>query len=120
MTISLTKSSLNIMDELEAIKARKLQELQQRHEMQQDRQEQQQMQQMLKQIDSMVSRFLTPDAQSRLSNLKLVDPELVQKLKVYFAQLAASGQLKKMDDKQLKEILQKLKSSQKDITIKRR
>jgi programmed cell death protein 5 len=108
------------MDELEAIKARKLQELQQKQAMQQQQQKQQQMQEMLKQIDSMVSRFLTPEAQDRLSNLKLVDPDLVQKLKIYLAQMAASGKIKKMDDSQLKDILQKLKSSQKDVSITRR
>jgi programmed cell death protein 5 len=110
------------MDELEAIKARKLQQLQaqQQAHFQQEQQQQQQMQEALKQIDSLVSRFLTPEAQNRLANLKLVDPDLVQKLKIYFAQLASSGQMKKMDDAQLKEILLKLKgATQRDIKIKR-
>ena len=110
------------MDELEAIRARKLQQMQQQQAMQMQQQEMQkhaQMQEALRQIDLIVSRFLTPQAQDRLMNLKLVDPELVQKLKIYLAQMYAGGQIKQMDDAQLKAILQKLKSSQKEVTITR-
>lgn len=73
----------------------------------------------MRQIDGLVRKLLTPQAQDRLMNLSIVDPELVQKLKIYLAQMYASGQVKQLDDGQLKEILMKLKSSQKEITIKR-
>jgi len=114
LTISLTKSR---MDELEAIKARKLQQLQQQQ--QQEQHKQQQIQEAMRQIDGLVARFLTPQAQDRLANLKLVDPELVQKLKIYLAQMYAAGQIKQMDDAQLKDILLKLKSAQRETSIKR-
>lgn len=114
MTISLTKSR---MDELEAIKAKKLQQLQQQHAQQE--QQQQQIQEAMRQIDGLVARFLTPQAQDRLANLRLVDPELVQKLKIYLAQMYAAGQIKQMDDSQLKEILLKLKSTKRETSIKR-
>ena len=104
------------MDELEAIRARKLQQLQ--AQQQQDSQ-QLKMQEAMRQIDALVNRYLTPEAKTRLSNLAMVDSELVQKLKIYFAQMASAGQLKQMDDAQLREILLKLKSAQRDITIKR-
>jgi programmed cell death protein 5 len=109
------------MDELEAIRARKLQALAQQQMQQnyQEQKQQQQIQQALAQIDALVRKFLTPDAQDRLANLKLVDPELVQKLKMYLAQLYANGQVKQMNDDQLKSILIKLKASQREITIKR-
>ena len=107
------------MDELEAIKAKKLQQLQQQQAMQQEQQKQLEIQEALRQIDGLVARFLTQDAQDRLANLKLVDPELVQKLKIYLAQMYASGQIKRMDDAQLKEILLKLKSAQRETSIKR-
>jgi len=106
------------MDELEAIRARKLQALQQQ-QMQQDQHKQLQIQEAMQQVDMLVRKFLTPEAQNRLGNLKLVDPELVQKLKIYLAQMYASGQIKQMDDSQLREILLKLKTAQKDINIKR-
>ncbi len=107
------------MDELEAIRARKLQQMQQQ-QMQQEVQQQHQVQKALRHIDALVRRFLTQKAQDRLANLKLVDPELVQKLKIYLAQMYAGGQIKdKMTDEQLKSILMKIKSSQKETTIKR-
>lgn len=82
-------------------------------------QKQIQVQQVLRQIDALMGRFLTPKAQDRLSNLSLVNPELVQKLKIYLAQQYSAGKLKQMDDDQLREILLKLRSGQKEITIKR-
>ncbi len=108
------------MDDIEAVRAKKLRQLKEQQASQnQGMQKQQQIQKALKQIDSLVRRFLTPKAQDRLTNLKLVDPELVQKLKLYLAQMYASGQAKKMDDNQLKDILQKLKSAQRETTITR-
>jgi len=107
------------MDELEAIRARKLQQLQAQQYAQQDMQKQQQMQEAMRQIDALIRRFLSPKAQDRLMNLGMVDPELVQKLKIYLAQMYAAGQIKAMDDDQLKAILIKLKSSQHEVTIKR-
>jgi len=107
------------MDELEAMRARKLQQLQAQQQAQQDTQRQLQVQEAMRQVNTLVQKFLTPQAQGRLANLSMVDQELVQKLKIYLAQLYASGQLKQLDDAQLKQILMKLKSSQKDITIKR-
>ncbi len=105
------------MDELEAIRARKLQQLQANQ--QQEQQQQLQIQEAMREIDGIVNRHLTLEARNRLTNLKLVDPDLVQKLKIYFAQMAAAGQLKQMDDTQLKEILLKLKGTQRETTIKR-
>jgi programmed cell death protein 5 len=110
------------MDELEALRARKLQQLQaqQNAHYQQEQQQQQQMQEMMRQVNALISQYLSPEARTRLANLEMVDPELVQKLKIYFAQMASSGQLKQMDDKQLKDILIKLKGANKrEITIKR-
>jgi len=107
------------MDELEALRARKLQQLQQQ-QAQQEMQKEQQVQGALRQIDAIVRQFLAPEAQDRLANLRLVDPELVQKLKIYLAQMHAAGQVKQqMTDEQLKSILLKLKSSKRESTIKR-
>lgn len=73
----------------------------------------------MRQIDFLIGKLLTPEAQARLSNLKMVDPELVQKLKIYLAQMYSAGQIKQMDDAQLKGLLMKLKGAKKDITITR-
>jgi len=107
------------MDELEQIRQRKLMELQQQSQNQQAAEQQAQMQQALAQIDMIIKKLLTPDAQNRLANLTLVKPEMVQKLKIYLAQLYASGQVKRIDDNQLKQILVKLQGQKRETIIKR-
>jgi programmed cell death protein 5 len=105
------------MDELEEIKRRKLQQMQQAQ--QQKAAQDAQVSDAMKQIDVIIQRLLTPDAVSRLQNLGLVNPELVQKLKIYLAQLSMNGRATKIDDAQLKDILTKIQGSQREITIKR-
>ncbi|MBN2518462.1 MAG: hypothetical protein JXB14_06440 [Candidatus Altiarchaeota archaeon] len=108
-----------MMDELEQIRQRRMQQLQQQMMQQQSMQQQMQLQQALKEIDSIIQKLLTEKAQERLSNLNLIKPELVQKLKIYLAQLYASGQVKQMDDAQLKNILMKLQGQNREFSIKR-
>ena len=105
------------MDELEEIKRRKLQQLQQAQ--QQRAAQDAQVSEAMTQVNGIIQRLLTPEAASRLQNLDLVNPELVQKLKIYLAQLSMNGQAKKIDDAQLKDILTKIQGSQRDIKIKR-
>ncbi len=109
------------MGELDEIRARKLKELQQLQlqQNQEEIQRQVQLEQAMRQIDAIIGKFLTPEAQNRLSNLKLVDPDLVQKLKIYLAQLYSAGQIQHINDEQLKDILIKLKSAKRGINIKR-
>jgi programmed cell death protein 5 len=107
------------MDELEAIKQRKLMQLQQQYAARQEMQNQLQVQQVLKEIDKIIQKLLTEEAQGRLANLKLIKPELVQKLKIYLAQLYAAGQVTQIDDEHLRQILLKLQGQKKDFTIKR-
>jgi len=111
------------MDELEEIKRRRLQQLQAQAAQQQGAQQmaqQAELQKALRQIDSIVKRLLTQEAQDRLANLRLVKPELVQKLKIYLAQLFVSGQVRQIDDAQLKGILEKLQGTKRERKIKRR
>lgn len=107
------------MDEPEAIRQKKLMQLQQQYVAQQEMQKQAQVQQVLKEIDRIIQRLLTEKAQERLANLGLIEPELVQKLKIYLAQLYAAGQVKQIDDEHLKQILIKLRGQKKDFNIKR-
>ena len=70
--------------------------------------------QMLKHL---MSQILEPKARERLSNLKMVKPELAMQLELYLAQLAQSGQLQsKLSDDQIVLILRKL-SEKKEINI---
>jgi programmed cell death protein 5 len=54
-------------------------------------------------------RILTPEARSRLANLKMVKPEIVEQIELQLIQLAQSGRIQiPVTDEQLKEILSRL------------
>jgi len=97
------------------IKKRMLQQRMQEMSMQQH--EQAQMQEALA---SIMSRILDKKGRERLSNLKLVKPELATQLEIYLAQLYQSGQMKGLiTDEQLVMILKKI-SEKRDIRIRRK
>ncbi|MCC6017774.1 MAG: DNA-binding protein [Candidatus Verstraetearchaeota archaeon] len=54
-------------------------------------------------------RILTPEARSRLANLKMVKPEIVEQIELQLIQLAQSGRIQvPITDEQLKEILSRV------------
>jgi len=109
------------MDELEEIKKRKLHELRrnQLEDMQQQAQEQQQLQQQIQQLEIMVKQALTKEALERYSNLKTAFPDRAVQLLVILAQAIQSGQITKIDDNTLKEILKRLTPEKREFKIKR-
>jgi len=73
-----------------------------------------------KTLKAIMSHVLDRKAQERLSNLKLVKPELATQLGMYLAQLFQSGQLKeRITDEQLVIILRKL-TERRETKIKRK
>ena len=83
-------------------------------------QEQVQQQQMEEMLRTVMSQILDRKAQERLSNLKLVKPELAMQLGLYLAQLFQSGQLKeRITDEQLVIILRKL-TEKRETKIRRK
>ncbi len=63
--------------------------------------------------------FLTPDARERLSNIKMVRPEIAEQVENYVLQLGLSGKLSRpLTDEQLKELLSKFASKQREIRFK--
>jgi len=86
-----------------------------------DEQKQAQMHQQLEgQKQALLRRILTPEARSRLTNLKMVKPEFTQQLEMQLIQLAQQGKINlPITDEQLKELLVKLQSSKRDYTIRR-
>ncbi|MEM0211559.1 MAG: DNA-binding protein [Candidatus Methanomethylicia archaeon] len=63
-------------------------------------------------------RILTPEARSRLANLKMVKPELVEQLELQLIQLAQSGRIQiPITDEQLKSILLQLTSKRTQTKI---
>ena len=82
-------------------------------------QEQMQMKQMEETLKIVSKQILTPGARQRLSNVKLVKPEIAMQLEMYLAQLYQSGQLRdKITEAQLIEILKKIQGKR-DFRIKR-
>ena len=109
------------MNELEDIKKRKLQELRRKQleQMQSQAQEQEQLQQQVQQIELIVKQALTKEALERYGNLKTAFPEKAVQLLVILAQALQAGQITKIDDNTLKEILKRISPEKKDIRIKR-
>ena len=109
------------MDELEEIKKRKLHELRKKQleEMQQQAQEQEQLQQQIQQLEIMVRQALTKEALERYSNLKTAFPDRAVQLLVILAQAIQSGQITKIDDNTLKELLKRLTPEKREFKIKR-
>ncbi|MEM2083282.1 MAG: DNA-binding protein [Nitrososphaerota archaeon] len=102
-------------EELEKIRQKKLLELQQRlAEEEEKRKERIERSNLLRVI-------LSPEARQRLANMRLVKPELVDKIEIYLIQLAQAGKIPTpLSDDQLKSILNKLIPSKKEIRIERR
>lgn len=105
------------MDELEEIRRKKLEELkkQQLNQMQ----EEQQMQQQIQQLEEIIKQVLTKEALERYGNLKTAYPDRAVQLLVILAQAVQSGQITKIDDDALKEILKKLTPKKKEFKINR-
>jgi programmed cell death protein 5 len=101
-----------------------MQELQQQADQQaqqqpQDMQAQEQMRRELEaQKRQVLLQILTPEARSRLANLRLTKPEFVDQVELQLIQLAQMGRVKsKITDDQLKELLRKLAGQKRDINI---
>ena len=105
-------------EELDALRKRRMLELQQR--MVEEQREVQAQQQLESQKQALLRRILTPEARSRLTNLKIVKPEFTQQLELQLIQLAQQGRINiPISDDQLKELLVKLMSGKRDYKIRR-
>jgi programmed cell death protein 5 len=106
------------MDDLEELKRRKLLELQ--RQLQEEALRQEQLRQVEEQKRIVLKSILTPEARSRLSNIKMARPEFAAQIEALLIQLAQAGQVKqRITDEQLKEILRRLSAKKRDIKIRR-
>ena len=93
-------------EELEEIRRRKLLEMQRRLEEAKKLEEQRAAEEARRQ--EILRRILTPEARARLSNLRLVKPELVEALEAQLIQLASAGAVRvPIDDETLRHILER-------------
>ncbi|HDJ05046.1 MAG TPA: DNA-binding protein [Candidatus Bathyarchaeota archaeon] len=109
---------MSVDDELEEIRRRKLLELQRR--LLQEQQEAQLRKQAELQKQALLRRILEPKARQRLTNLRMVKPEIVSQLEVQLIQLAQTGRVPiPITDSLLKEILLRIQRSRREIKIRR-
>lgn len=108
-----------MVEDIDEIRQRKLAELQKRMEEEKSRESAEQNAQIQKQL--ILRSILTPEARSRLTNLRLSRPEYANTIEMQLVGLAQSGNLRgKVTDSQLKEILRKLaRQRSRPTTIKR-
>ncbi len=105
-------------EEIEDIRRRRL--LQLRRRLAEEQQQAQVQEQIEIQKQALLRRILTPDARSRLTNLKMVKPEFAQQLELQLIQLAQQGKINiPITDEQLKEILVRIQSGRRDLKIRR-
>jgi DNA-binding TFAR19-related protein (PDSD5 family) len=110
------------MSSLEEIRKKKLEELMklQQEKAQQQAEEQAQIQQQIEMMENAVKQFFTKEALARYGNLKTAHPEKAIQLLLILFNAIRSGQLKdKIDDNQLKSILERFTPKKKEIKIKR-
>jgi programmed cell death protein 5 len=70
--------------------------------------------------DAILRMALTSDARERLSNVKMVRPDLAASIEDYVIQLASAGRLKQaVDDEQVKQMLASLQGKKREIKIRR-
>jgi programmed cell death protein 5 len=110
-------------DDLERLRQERMRQL---IEQQKNVRDQELMQQQLKeaeidaQIKIIITKILTPEARERLSNIRIARPSFARQIEIFLIQLYQSGRLpKQVTDEQLKDILEKLRGSRKEITIRR-
>ncbi|MDD1766789.1 MAG: DNA-binding protein [Candidatus Methanomethyliaceae archaeon] len=105
-------------DELEQIKQRRMADM--RRRMAEEDRGEQVKQEMEVQKQNLLRTILSPEARSRLNNLKMVRPDFADQLELQLIQLAQQGKLPiPLTDDELKRILIELQNRKRDIRITR-
>src|SRR3989344_9239545 len=104
------------MPELDEIRKKKLEESRklQQGRCEEQAQEEMQGQRQIQQLEAIVKQALTKEALERYGNLKAAYPEKAVQLLVILVQAIQQGQIQKVDDDTLKQILKKLSPKKKE------
>lgn len=107
------------MSDIEELRRKRMQELQQQAA--QAENQEQMRQEMEMQKKQAMMQILSPEARSRLANLRLTRPEFVDQIELQLIQLAQMGRVQsKITDEQLKELLKQVSGKKREINITRR
>ncbi len=99
---------------------RELMEQQIQEQVQQLQMQQIQAERINAQIKLIVHQILSPEARSRLGNIRVARPEFARQIEILLIQLYQAGRLpKKLTDSQFKKILEELQSKKREIKIER-
>jgi len=105
-------------DEIEDLRRQKMLELRAKMEEQQRQGEQRRQFEVQKKLA--ILQIMTPEARSRMANIRAVKPEFAEQLELQLIQLAQSGRLgSKITDAQLRDILAKLQARKREFKIRR-
>jgi programmed cell death protein 5 len=103
-------------EELDEIRQRKLASL--REQALEDQVRDQQVAEAQAQKEAILRQILTPEARSRLTNIRIVKPQVAEQIEVQLIQLASSGRLKaRVTDEQLKTLLQQITGQERERKI---
>jgi programmed cell death protein 5 len=103
-------------DELDAIRQRKLAAM--REQAAQEQVQEEQMAEAQAQKEAILRQILTPEARSRLTNIRMVKPQFAEQLEMQLIQLAGSGRLRgRVTDEQLKNLLQQLQGRERERKV---
>jgi programmed cell death protein 5 len=115
------------MSDIEELRRKRMQQLQQQASQQASQQaaqaeSQERMRQELEsQKRQAMMQILTPEARSRLANIRLTKPEFVDQIELQLIQLAQMGRIKsQISDDELKILLTKLSGQKREIKITRK
>lgn len=115
------------MSDIEELRRKRMQQLQQQASQQASQQaaqaeSQERMRQELEaQKRQAMMQILTPEARSRLANIRLTKPEFVDQIELQLIQLAQMGRIKsQISDDELKILLTKLAGQKREIKITRK
>lgn len=106
------------MEEEEELRKKKLLELQAKLEEQRRQEELRRQYEIQKRLA--MQQILTPEARSRLANIRAARPEFAEQIELQLIQLAQSGRVtSQITDAQLREILKRLQERRRKIKIRR-
>ena len=108
-------------EELEELRKKKMEQLQERQQGGDGEAREAQRQQAEAQKKAMLRKTLTDGARQRLNSVKMSKPEFAEQVEQQVVALARSGRVQgKIDEDQMKSLLQELQPDKQDFNIKRR
>ena len=108
-------------EELEELRKKKMEQLQERQQGGEGEAREAQRQQAEAQKKALIRKTLTDGARQRLNSVKMSKPEFAEQVEQQVVALARSGRVQgKIDEDQMKSLLQELQPDKQDFNIKRR